>query len=164
MKHNFITLMLVLSLTFSITACGGTETEVPAETPATEEIETTVAEAEKVEEVETENISIDLIAGEQSEYGELITMNEGTDIEESFYVYYVPNGTYEVTNNGEHMTQVNVYEGFVKNDETGYDEYTTIGDIILLDVGATDTIEVPDGWFIEIHEPTYISLTLTNKE
>jgi hypothetical protein len=58
------------------------------------------------------------------------------------------------------MTQVNVFEGFAKNEETGYDEYTATGSIILIQVDETGTIEVPEGWFIEIHEPAHISLTL----
>lgn len=112
----------------------------------------------------TDNSIIELIAGEQGQYGKLITMSEGTDMEESFYVYYIPGGTYEVTNDGEYMTQISVYESFSKNKETGYDEYTNTGDILALDVGKTDTIEIPDGWFIEIQEPTHISLILSEKE
>jgi hypothetical protein len=57
------------------------------------------------------------------------------------------------------MTQVNVYEGITSNSETGYDEYTSAGDVKMIDKGATVEIEVPDGWFIEIQEPTHIKLT-----
>lgn len=106
--------------------------------------------------VNTDNTSvIELIAGEQGEYGKLITMNE-----ESFYAYYVPAGTYTVENKGNYMTQVTVYEGFAKNEETGYDEYTNSGDVKVIDVGKTQSITVPEGWFIEIHEPSHIALTI----
>ena len=86
-------------------------------------------------------------------------MSEGTDFEEHLVVYYVPAGKYTVKNLGDYRTQVNVYEGFAKNSETGYDEYTNTGDIIVLEVNGEGEIEVPDGWYIEIHEPTHISLT-----
>ena len=36
-----------------------------------------------------------------------------------------------------------------------------MGDIVMLDTGNTDIIEVPAGWFIEIQEPAHISLTLS---
>lgn len=102
---------------------------------------------------------IELIAGETGDFGKEITMSAGTDCEEHLVVYYVPAGKYKVKNIGEYRTQVNVYGGFAKNNETGYDDYTEIGDIITLNVNEEGEIEVPDGWFIEIHEPTHISLT-----
>lgn len=94
---------------------------------------------------------IDITDGEKGEYGKEITMSAGTDMEEKLVVYYVPAGKYTVKNLGEYRTQVSVYEGFAKNNETGYDEYTDTGDIVVLDVNGEDEIEVPDGWFIEIH-------------
>ena len=116
-----------------------------------------VADTEDSDET-SDSEAIELIAGETGEYGREVVMSEGTEFEEHLIVYYLPAGTYTVTNLGEYRTQVSVYEGFAKNDETGYDEYTNTGDIVLLDVDGTDEIEIPEGWFIEIHEPTHISL------
>ena len=99
---------------------------------------------------ETKN-TIEIIDGEKGEYGKEITMSAGTDLEEKLIVYYVPAGKYIVKNLGNYKTQVSVYEGFEKNSETGYDEYTNTGNIVVLDVNGKDEIEVPDGWFIEIH-------------
>ena len=99
---------------------------------------------------ETKN-TIEIIDGEKGEYGKEITMSAGTDLEEKLIVYYVPAGKYIVKNLGNYRTQVSVYEGFEKNSETGYDEYTNTGNIVVLDVNGKDEIEVPDGWFIEIH-------------
>lgn len=182
MKKKIVTLLMVSCLTLSVTACGSSSTsqtpqaepqskEIESSIPVTAEIEETILEEQttKAEEEGENNDSntgepaIELIAGEQGQYGKLITMSEGTDMEESFYVYYLPAGTYEVTNKGEYMTQVSVYEGFTKNEETGYDEYTEIGSTVLIDVEKTNTIEVPEGWLIEIHEPTHISLTLVSE-
>ena len=116
------------------------------------------AETAEVQLSEEDASSFELIAGEQGEYGQEVTMSEGTDLEEKFFAYYVPAGTYEVKNLDSHRTQVNVYEGFQRND-TGYDEYTDTGDIILLEPDETGMLSVPEGWFIEIHEPTHILMT-----
>lgn len=161
MKNKLIAILFVACMTLSVTACGSS---TEADTPNSQQTENESQANDNYADLNTENDSIELIAGEQGEYGTLITMSEGTDMEESFYVYYVPAGTYTVTNEGEYMTQVNVYEGFARNNETGYDEYTATGDIKLIDSGETATIEVPEGWFIEIQEPTHISLTLTTEE
>lgn len=32
----------------------------------------------------------ELVAGEQGEYGKMITYNKGTEFEENFYAFYVP--------------------------------------------------------------------------
>lgn len=159
MKKKLISILFASCIALSVTACGdSTDTD----TPNTQQTESQQDSEGKDSQADTRTV-IELVAGEQGQYGKLITMSEGTDMEESFYVYYVPAGTYEVTNEGKYMTQVNVYEGFARNDETGYDEYTATGDIKLIDSGKTDTIEVPDGWFIEIQEPAHISLTLTTE-
>lgn len=159
MKKKIVSWLLVATMALSLAACGGSEepSEEATQTEETTEPTETPADSE-------ESSTIELIAGEQGEYGKEITMSEGTDMEESFYVYYLPVGTYEVTNIGEFMTQVSVYEGFAKNEESGYDEYTASGDILMLDAEQSDTLEIPDGWFIEIQEPTHISLTLTDSE
>ena len=75
-------------------------------------------------------------------------------------VYYVPAGQYAVKNLGENSAQVSVYEGFAKNEETGYDEYTNAGDVIHLDADEEKVIDVPDGWFVEIQEPAHLSFTV----
>jgi hypothetical protein len=98
-----------------------------------------------------EKTSIEIIDGEKGKYGKEIIMSAGTDMEEQFVVYYVPAGSYTVKNLGEERSQVSVYEGFKKNEETGYDEYTNTGDIVVLDANCEGEIDVPDGWFIEIH-------------
>lgn len=114
------------------------------------ENEQTTTEITTAQITETKN-TIEIIDGQKGEYGKEITMSAGTDGEEKLIVYYVPAGKYIVKNLGNYKTQVSVYEGFEKNSETGYDEYTNTGNIVVLDVNGKDEIEVPDGWFIEIH-------------
>ena len=43
-------------------------------------------------------------------------------------------------------------------DLTGYDDYTNVGDTPRIEVNETADITIPEGWFIEIHEPTVIEL------
>ena len=133
--------------------------EETAEVDESSEDATIEEESEDASVTSNDADAIELVAGELGTYGKEVVMSEGTEFEEHLIVYYLPAGKYTVKNLGEYKTQVSVYEGFEKNTETGYDEYTNTGDIVLLDVDGTDEIEVPDGWFIEIHEPTHISLT-----
>ncbi len=161
MKKKLIAILFASCIALSVTACGDSTESDTNNAQQTEYSEQETEESQADSNIE--KTTIELIAGEQGQYGKMITMSEGTDMEESFYVYYVPAGTYEVTNNGKYMTQVSVYEGFVKNEETGYDEYTNTGDIKLIDSEATATVEVPEGWFIEIQEPANISLMPTEQ-
>ena len=101
---------------------------------------------------------IELIAGEKGEYGQELVMSEGTDMQENIIVYYVPAGLYSVQNLGDKPTQVSVYAGTQKG-ENGYDEYTEVGDVVVIEANATNEVTVPEGWFIEIQEPAHIKLT-----
>ena len=92
--------------------------------------------------------AITLVAGEKGEYGKYTAMND-----ETFYAYYLPGGVYSVTNAGEYPAQVSVYEGIQRDFETGFDEYSATGDVLRLEVGESGEIAIPDGWFVEIHEP-----------
>lgn len=103
--------------------------------------------------------AIELIAGEENEYSESLTYNAGTEFEETLLAYNVPAGTYAVTNVGEYPTQVNVYEGVTTNDN-GWEEPANVGDVITLKVGETSEITVPEGYHIEILEPTHVTLEM----
>ena len=52
-----------------------------------------------------------------------------------------------------------MYEGITKGDN-GYDEYTNTGDIAVINANETAEIDIYDGWFVEVHEPTHIVLSL----
>ena len=120
-----------------------------AENTAEAKIEATT---EQTTEATEEALTIELIPGEPGEYGEILTLNEGTEGEESQYVYRIPAGTYTVTNTGEYMNQFNVYSDEVIVTEYGWEEPAD-GFAILLDVGESDTFTIEDGQYIEIHPP-----------
>ena len=108
----------------------------------------------------SDDSSFTLIAGEAGEYGQLITYNKGTEFEETFYAYYIPEGTYTVTNTGEYMNQISVYSNETVITEAGWEEAESTGDVKLLDVGESDTITVEEDQHIEIMEPAEFELVL----
>jgi len=97
-----------------------------------------------------ETLKFVLTAGEAGEYGKLVTYNKGTEFEETFYVFYIPEGTYTVTNKGKYMSQVNVYSNETRTTEEGWEEPAEVGDVKLLDVGKSATITVAAGQHIDI--------------
>lgn len=143
---KLISLLSCALLLLSLASCS------PA--PASAAPETTAATLAPV----VETISIELVAGEAGEYGELITLNEGTEFAETYYVYRVPAGTYTVTNTGEYMSQFNVYGDTVYVTEEGWEELSDTVYVKLLDVGQSDTVQIAEGQIIEIHEPDHFAL------
>ena len=103
-------------------------------------------------------VTIELVAGEAGEYGELFTMNKGTEFEETYYIYRIPSGTYTVTNTGEYMNQFNVYSDEVVVNDSGWEEVSESFYVEVLDVGSSDTFTIADGQHIEIQEPAKFTL------
>ena len=156
-----LTLILVLILCLSFGACGNLP---PAEEDydySASEMEETVEEAAQEiilsgqdEEPEISELSFTITAGEAGDYGTLITYNQGTEFEETFYAYYIPYGTYKVTNKGDYMTQINVYSDETSINENGWEEPVSISIVKLVDVECFEIITVEDGQHIEILEPS----------
>lgn len=132
---------------------------VSTTTPSTTQAPTSEATEPATTEPETA-ASVELIAGEAGEYGELFTINKGTEFEETYYIYHIPAGTYTVTNAGEYMSQFNVYSDEIVVNDSGWEEVAEAVYVKLLDVGASDTFTIEDGQFIEIHEPAKFILEL----
>lgn len=96
---------------------------------------------------------ITIVAGEKGAYGEEITMNEGTEFEETYFVYRVPAGTYTAANIGEHMDQLSIYGDAVCTTEEGWEELSDVGGVLLLEAGEAGEVSIAEGQIIEIHEP-----------
>ena len=126
---KFIVLMLSIMLIMGFTACGSDD-----------------------------DASITLTAGETGEYGKLITYHEGSEFEETLYAYYVPAGTYTVTNIGEYGSQITVCSDETVITDTGWEENVSIGDVELMGVGDSYTLTVEEGYHIEIIEPAVFEL------
>ena len=142
-------------------ASGGSDTEdEPVKTtPPTTQAPTTEA-TEPSTTAPKATVSIELIAGEAGEYGELFSINKDTEFEETYYIYHIPAGTYTVTNTGEYMSQFNVYSDEIVVNDSGWEEVAESFYVEVLDVGESDTFTIEDGQFIEIHDPAKFTLEL----
>ena len=100
-----------------------------------------------------DSFTFELKAGEKGEYGQKVTFNKDTELEETYFVYYIPLGTYTVTNIGQYMGQVNIYSTETVITDEGWEEPAEVFGAYLLDVGESATITIEEGQYIEIHEP-----------
>ena len=129
---------------------------------STDTADDTEQQDESVDVVDTikdeEPLSFELVAGEAGEYGELFTMNKDTEFEETYYIYYVPSGTYTITNSGDYMGQFNVCSKETHVTEDGWEEPAEIFYVKALDVDESDTVTIENDQYIEIHEPAKFTL------
>lgn len=160
-RHWFIVLVVIIILGGISSAFGDDkDNEETISDSVKTQSESILTESESVESEKdsidnsdkTKNI-IELVAGENSPYGQEYTLNEETQI-----VYVVPAGTYLVTNVGKYMSQVNCYS-FDTQKQGEWDEPVD-GNVVMVDVNSTETFEVFENSYIEIHTPTHITLEL----
>lgn len=145
---------VIVALVVILIGSGGGNDEGTAADPAsapTSEVFTSIEETEKP--IDESALSIELVAGEPGEYGELFTINKDTEFEETYYIYRIPSGNYKVTNTGEYMNQFNVYGDTVYVTDAGWEELSDVVYVKSLDVGESDTFTIEDGQIVEIHEP-----------
>lgn len=139
-----------------------TESEKPAivEEPVKEETakeEPVKEETEKEEPAEEETLTFILMDGEVGEYGKEVVYNKGTEFEEHEICYYIPAGTYLVSNlNDKGAGQVSVYSGEpVKNGE--WEEFVMDDNCarpIVVMAGETKELEVKEGQFVVLSDDT----------
>ncbi len=145
--RKILTLSLVVMLALSLAACNG-------ETSTTDEIASTPDVVETTENVELEEkLVIELVAGEQGEYGTPMTFNKGTDGEVTIIAYHIPAGEYTVTNIGTHMDQFNIYSDETHKTEEGWEEPAESFFVKLIDVNASESFTIEDGQYIKVVEP-----------
>ena len=114
-------------------------------------VETTETTSEEKE--QEEKLVIELVAGEQGEYGTPITFNKGTEFEETVIGYHIPAGEYTATNIGEYMDQFNIYSDEIHKTEEGWEEPAEGVFVKLIDVGASEDFTIEEGQYIKIVEP-----------
>ena len=131
---------------------------VAATDVAPSEEETTITTTETTVE-ETLAPDIELVAGEMGEYGQERVVNAGTDFEETVFCYYVPSGTYTVTNMGDNPTQVDVLKDELVITEEGWEEWAD-AEAYLIQIDESCEISVPEGYFIELDVPAHIGLSV----
>lgn len=101
-------------------------------------------------------LDFEINAGEYGTYGKDLVLNKDTEFEDHIIGYFVPAGTYQVTNVDAYPTQVTVYQN--KKVKQGEWEEWANGKAYLLDVQETKSVTVPEGYFIKVTEPTHIHL------
>ncbi len=169
-KHIILLTALVISA--GLTACGGAseifevpqeiqeqheQAEQPQETPTEETtIKTTEAEtSETVPDADNSNApSIVLAHGSLDEYSKEITLNAGTSEEATYIGYFIPAGTYTVTNIGKYMDQVTVYADGIQKNDAGWEEPITDGvpRPIVLDVDQSGEITIGENQYVKLGE------------
>ncbi len=157
---------LVLCVIFAFLSSGGTKESTEASATGEADVETEIeasteegakAESKEEDSEEEDTLAFELIAGTAGNFGREMILNEGTEFEEKEIGYFVPSGTYKVTNIGDYPTQVTVYNSETHVTEEGWEEWTD-GEAQRLEVEESAEITVEDGHFISINEPTHISL------
>ena len=71
--------------------------------------------------------------------------------------YFVPAGTYKITNVGKYSSQANVYKNERHKTEEGWEEWSD-GYAELVDVNATVEMDIPEGYFFKCDEPSSFKL------
>lgn len=126
------------------------ENKSTTETPSVIETnENKVVEETKQE----EKLVIELVAGQQGEYGTPMTFNKGTDAEETVIAYHIPAGEYTVTNIGTHMDQFNIYSDETHKTEEGWEQPAESFFVKLIDVNASESFTIADDQYIKVVEP-----------
>lgn len=100
----------------------------------------------------------DLTAGESNEYSWDFVADNGDGTTYTKHGFVIPAGTYKVDNfDTKHPTQVTAY-----SKETVYEdgvEYPAESAPLFVAAGGTETLEIPEGWWVYIAEPAHILLT-----
>ena len=140
---------VIIAIIIGVIGGLGSNNENPSDTDTGSSL---VQDSDKL--LENDDTTFTLIAGEAGQYGKMISYNTGTEFEENFYAYYIPAGTYTVTNKGKYKSQVNVYSNSKHITSAGWEEPVEIFDVKLIDINQSDTITVGEGQHIEIAEPS----------
>lgn len=105
---------------------------------------------------ETDSAEIHLVDGQLGKYGKTVTL-DGND----FINYFIPSGTYTVTNNGK-WCNVYIAKNEYYTNSSGYQENEIIQTLEFKEYGETATITIESGQHIEL--TVYANVTLTPKK
>lgn len=106
--------------------------------------------------------SFTIRAGEFGDYGSEMTLNKGTEFEETQIIYRIPVGTYTITNVGENTGMVSIYSEEIRVSEAGWEEPAVVYGVFLLKVGESVTIVVGEKQYLEIHQPCVFEFNKVN--
>lgn len=151
------TALIGVLVCLALFAVGLITDRTPNETPGKENYETVAQTLESKEPEETKSaFSFIIENGEAGDYGELFTLNKGTEFEYTFYVYCVPAGTYNVLNlSCEPWSQFTVYKKTIHTTEEGIEEFDEAGDgaTKLVKIGETVSVTIQEGEIVKFPDP-----------
>ncbi len=90
--------------------------------------------------------------GEAGDYGYELTLNKGTEFEETKFYYLIPEGDYTITNMGSFRAQVSVYKNEVVKNEAGWEEFAEAFGCVVLDADERSTLHIGENQCVEITE------------
>lgn len=140
-----------------------TEMNTEESIEATEEVKTEAVQEDKTSSDEVgdneDSLSSDnklsFILGEEiGEYGKEVTLNAGTEFEENEIMFYIPAGSYTVTNNSSAAAQLTVYSGGPEKDgewETFVDDGTCPKPVVIMG-GEKGDFEIGEGQFLVLSD------------
>lgn len=98
--------------------------------------------------------------GEKGDYGFELTLNKGTEFEETKYYYHIPAGEYTITNVGSNRVQVSVLSDEIIKNDAGWEEFAEGFDCVAFNANETGIIHVADNQCVEITEGGEIKFEL----
>lgn len=104
------------------------------------------------EDISGSGFDFEIIAGEAGEYGKSLVYNKDTEFEETIIAYYIPAGTYTITNIGDNSDQLNICSDEKAVSAAGWEEPAEAV-AKLVDAGESATLTISDGQHIEITAP-----------
>jgi hypothetical protein len=121
----------------------------------TEESSTSEGERNDTETSQSTESKLSFVLGEDvGEYGKEVTLNAGTEFEEIEIMFYIPAGSYTVTNNSSAAVQLTVYSGGPESD--GEWESLVADDScpkpVVIMAGETGNFEISEGQFLVLSD------------
>lgn len=135
-KMCWLLLAILLAICSLLTACSG-EPSAPSSAPTAA---TTIP---------ADDCTFQILPGELGTYGTRYTFNSGTDAADEEIQYFVPVGTYEVTNVGKFPGQI----ATVSAETTivdGIEEPAAFGAVLIIHPDESVTLTVSDGFYVDV--------------
>ncbi len=109
--------------------------------------------------------SIVIVGGEENDFCLDMTLNANTEFEYTYKGYFLPAGSYKVTNQGEYPVQVTIYIN-EKQKVEGWEEFKTPEEKFPLLIFAGDTKELvlDEGEFVKISDGNTVLFELISAE
>ena len=152
-KYSIIAIAWIVYLIIGLTGDSTNEnSNITTDTESTP-ITSVSSETTIVTESSSDNLlsSFTITPETKGEYGFEITLNAGTEFEETQIVYHIPAGTYSVTNLGEYQGQIQACSDKTIVNDDGWEEPENLGQVSVIKPNETIDFTIEDGYYLEVH-------------